>query len=577
MGSARGRRHLPKRVRLRDVSDGWHPAAAEVDEVIELVTRAGAAHVLEELLARRSDARQRLSVLGLEVARVINASRDGHKGSRLELLRILNGLPKETLARLGMDRWRRLGGYDAVQRLTVALGRVLDEGVQYRNPATGETVICDWAWHTQSMLLGTIPASLLDAMVGNTALAVDGTEMESCGQFHGELSATDADGEAAGPDDPEAIASVSTRRRKIPTKAKVLGIGADGRKIYTKDDDARAGWRTGNAKHAAGYYIGREVHLGVAVSSIVRTDGVHWVKFGPEVPPVIITADVVPAGTHRAKAVVPSLLEAASAGLCADVVADAGYTNTKPDTFALPLQRAGVPITLRLVPAQRGEKPGVGAARQIDGHLFAAQLPEDLVNPPMPPLGASNDEKAPYIAQFNRRAPYRYARIKAPGSDGTTRWEHPVNSGTLRSRQVPRSMRNSTKAPLIKIEEGANLHSVTAGADDLATWQRTLFGTSAWHEAMGRRQQVESVNSFLHGAVGSLTDISRGYTKLRHSGRIKLFLVATLVGYNRKVIARWEQDHGSVGSLTPLPGAPKRRAPRRDRARHYEDLPAIAG
>ena len=575
MAAARGRRHLPKRLRLRDVSDGWHPAASEVDEAIDLVTRAGVAHALEELLARRTDARQRLSVLGLEVARIINASRDGHHGSHLELLRILNDLPNETLERLGMDRWRRRGGYDRVQRLTAALERVLDEGVEYLNPKTGDTVVCDWAWHARSMLLSPIPADLLDAMEGNTALAVDGTEMESCGQFHGELAAVDADGEAAGPVDADANASGSTGRRK--TKAKVLGIGADGRKIYTKDNDARAGWRTGNAKHEAGYYIGREAHLGVAVRRIVRTDGVHWIKFGPEVPPVIITADVVPAGTHRAKAVVPSLLEAASAGLCADVVADAGYTNTKPDTFALPLQRAGVPVTLRLVPAQRGEKPGVGAARQIDGHPFAAQLPEDLVNPPMPPLGASNDEKAPYIEEFNRRAPYRYRRIKAPGSDGTTRWENPVNAGALRSRQVPRSMRNSTKAPLIELEEGADLRTVTAGADDLPTWQPTLFGTSAWHEAMGRRQQVESVNSFLHGAVGSLTDISRGYTKLRHSGRIKLFLVATLVGYNRRVIARWEQDHGSAGSLTPLPGAPKRRAPRRDRARHYEDLPAIAG
>jgi hypothetical protein len=231
---------------------------------------------------------------------------------------------------------------------------------------------------------------------------------------------------------------------------------------------------------------------------------------------------------------------------------------------------------MRLHPTQRGEKPGVGAARLIDGHLFATQLPEDLVEPPMPPLGSSNAEKAPYIERFDRRAPYHYGRIKAPGADGTTRWQHPVNNGTVRSRQVPRSMRGSTKAPLVDMEEAADLRTVTAGADDLPTWQPTLFGTSAWHKAMGRRQQVESVNSLLHGAVGSLTDISRGYTKLRDSGRISLYFVATLVGYNRRTIARWRRDHGSNGDPAPVQGSQRRRAPRQGRARRYDDLPALA-
>jgi hypothetical protein len=563
-------------VRLRTVAEGWQPTASEVDEVIDLVTRSGVAEVLDAVLPRRVDARENVSVLGLEVARIINGSRDGHKAAHVDLARILNALPKSTLKRLGMGRWHRDGDYDRVRRLVVALDRILDECVEYLDPETGETILCDWNWYTQRMLLAAIPEYLLETMRGNTALAVDGTEMESCGQFHGELAAQDADGEATGQEEPTTDAWSSGRRRKA-AKAKVLGIGADGRKIYTKDPDARAGWRTGNANHPASYYIGREAHLGVAVPRIVWTDGVRKIKFGPEVPPVVVIADLVPAGTHRAKTVLPSLLTAASDGLCADVVADGGYTNSKPVDFALPLQRAGIDLTLRLVPDQRGEKPGVGAARQIDGHLFASELPEELVNPPMPPMGASNEEKAPYIEQFDRRGPFRYGRIKAPGADGTTRWEHPVNAGTLRSRQVPRSMRASTKAPLIELEDDADLSSVTAGADDLPTWQRTLLGTSAWHEAVGRRQQVESANSLLHGAVGSLTDISRGYTKLRDSGRIKGYFVATLVGYNRRVVARWEQDHGSGETPIPLRGSPGRRTPRRDRARRYEDLPALAG
>jgi hypothetical protein len=564
-------------LRLRLVPDGWYPSASEVDEAIELVTRAGTAEVLEAVLSRRVDARENVSVLGLLVARIINGSRDGHKAAHIDLARILNALPKETLERLGMGRWHYDGSYDRVQRLVVAVDRILDEGFDCCDPNTEETIRCDWSWYIDRMVLAVIPEHVLETMLGNTALAVDGTEMESCGQFHGELAARDADGEAGGPDETSADALPSGSRRKGAMKAKVLDVGADGRNIYTSDVDARAGWRTGNANHPAGYYIGREAHLGVAVPRIAWTDGVSKIKFGPEVPPVIVTADLEPAGTHRGKTVLPSLLRAASENLCADVVADAGYTNSKPVDFALPLQRAGIGLTLRLVPDQRGEKPGVGAARQIDGHLYASQLPAELVNLPMPPVGASNEERAPYVEEFDRRGPYRYGRIKAPGADGTSRWEHPVNSGTLRSRQVPRSMRGSTKAPLIEVHNDADLRSVTAGADDLSTWQRTLFGTSAWHEAMGRRQQVESANSLLHGAVGSLTDISRGYTKLRDSARIKGYFVATVVGYNRRVISRWEQDHGSGEAPVSLRGSPGRRAARRDRARRYEDLPALAG
>jgi hypothetical protein len=356
-------------------------------------------------------------------------------------------------------------------------------------------------------------------------------------------------------------------------------VGSDGRNVYTKDPDARAGYRTGNANHPGGSYIGREAHFGVAVPKLVNTDTVRWAKFGPDVAPFIVTADLVPAGTHRAKAVIDSLIDASRRGLCGDVIADGGYTVMNPTSLHLPLQRAGIGLTMRPSVHQRGEKPGVGAARLVDGHLFAAQLPNDLVDLPLPPRGASNDAKKPYTDAFERRAAYRYGRIKAPGADGTTRWQHPVKTGTLRSRKVPRSMRHSTTAPLIELEDGVDLASVTAGADALPHSQRCLLGTTAWHQSMGRRQLAETANSQLHGAVGSLTDISRGYTKLRDSGRINMFFYATLAGYNHLVADRWRHDHGDLEptGVDPTPKTPRRRGPRRGRARRYDDLPVLAG
>jgi len=201
------------------------------------------------------------------------------------------------------------------------------------------------------------------------------------------------------------------------------------------------------------------------VPRLVNTDGVTWTKFGPEVPPLVLTAQLVPAGSHRAKSVLDDLRRAHTEGLCADAVVDAGYSLSAAEYFHIPLRQAGIDLTMQPVTHQRGGKPGTGPAREIDGHLFAEQMPEELVN-----LDANDTET------FVRRAPYHYSRIKAPGKDGSTRWEHPLHAGTLRSREVPRSMRRPLHVPLIEVEDGADLSTLTAGAGALPMWQRCLFG-----------------------------------------------------------------------------------------------------
>lgn len=566
---------MPKGKRLDLSGDGLAITGALLEGAIDHEARSDRAHPLEERLGRRRDARLRLSVLGYLVALNINCSRQGHKGCVLHVVQVLNGLGPATLRRLGMPDWQSLGSYDRVHRLQKNIAHALDQGWEHADVRTGQAVRCDWSWFKNRGMRAAIPDDVMALMVGNVALAVDGTEVESCGQFHGRPSSIELDGEVGRPDEFEtATTPARKRKRRVPVPSvQVLGIGDDGRRIYTTDHDARAGWRTGNANHDGGEYIGREAHLGVAVPALVDTDGVTYAKFGPNVPPVILTADLVPAGTHRAKAVVPSIIDAHEAGLCQDLVVDPGYSLSSSEHFHLPLKEAGISVAMQPVNHQRGEKPGLGAARQIDGHLFAEQLPEELVNLSSPPRGASNEEKAPYIRDFEQRAAYRYRRIKAPGNDGTTRWRHPVNAGSLRSRQVRPSMRR-TRVPLVNIDPGAQLSTVTASADTLAMWQPCLFGTTAWWATIGRRQLVESTNSLLHGAVGSRTDISRKYTKLRDSGRIKLFFYMTVSCYNRWVIRRWKQDHSfdpsnpDGATLRPL-----RRAPRRGRVKRFEDLP----
>jgi hypothetical protein len=144
-------------------------------------------------------------------------------------------------------------------------------------------------------------------------------------------------------------------------------------------------------------------------------------------------------------------------------------------------------------------------------------------------------------------------------------------------------MRNNRNAPLLILPAGATYKTevVTAGADDLPFWQPCVFGTTAWTESIGRRQLVETDNSRIHGANGAHVEISRGFTTSRNRGRIKLFLVYTLAGVNEMIVFDWMRDHRLLDPSHPDALSPERkpRAPRKDRAKRWDDLaiPSRAG
>ena len=194
--------------------------------------------------------------------------------------------------------------------------------------------------------------------------------------------------------------------------------------------------------------------------------------------------NLVPAGTHRGRAIVPKLLGAKDRGQCIeDVVWDPGYSLCQAETAYHPLHRAGVHVTFQPVTHQRGRRPYAGNALLVDGQLFSSLLPEHLIALPMPPRGSSVDEKLAYERAFNRRARYRYGRFSGPEADGTTRWRCPFCIGLLRSRAFPRTIRRSKSIPLVNVTDGTSrccsgILSATPG--QLPLWQRLSFGTTAW-------------------------------------------------------------------------------------------------
>jgi len=147
-------------------------------------------------------------------------------------------------------------------------------------------------------------------------------------------------------------------------------LGADGRKRNTVDPDARAGHRSATNSRPAGPYVGYELHLAVQTRDVRWTNGVDTTRLSDEVPGVITCFSLVPAGTHRGKAIVDDLIRAKRAGEpIDDVVWDPGYSLCKPGTVHHRLAQVGVHQTFQPVTHERGPRPFSGDALLIDGQL----------------------------------------------------------------------------------------------------------------------------------------------------------------------------------------------------------------
>ena len=264
----------------------------------------------------------------------------------------------------------------------------------------------------------------------------------------------------------------------------------------------------------AGPYVGYELHLAVQSRDVRWTNFTDRTTLGPEVPNVVTTCRLAPAGTHRGKAIVDALLSAqADHHQIRDVVWDPGYSLCQPETTTHPLTKAGIEQTFQPVTHQRGIRPFAGEALLVDGQLFSPFLPVELRDLAAPPRFATGPYRRAFEAPFNRRARWRYVRHSRPDADGVTRWKCPVCAGLLRSRVNPQSMRRSRTAPLVSLPDTIErcCHgTLSAPPAELPLTQRIPYGTTAWRISMNRRQVVESVKRPSRARSGPLERVLPG-------------------------------------------------------------------
>jgi hypothetical protein len=550
-------------VKSRPPQDGsGRPTTAhEIQLAANIVDRSGVVGTLRPFVDAPVGRPRSLTLRDFLIACQINALRRHHQAHLVEVARLVNAFTDEQRAALGFLRHDPDQTYDRIERLYVRLCAVLDGG--HAIEINGDIQPLDAEWFANCVARGAIPPSMLKS----SALAVDGTDVETWGALQGSIDTIDIDVDADG-DEVDEVIDVEPRGRKQKGKrsAKVLGIGSDGRNIYTADADARAGHRSATNSRLAGEYIGYELHLAVQTREVRWTNSVDKVTLSGEVPGVVTALALVPAGTHRGRAVADVLIDAKRSYMALDdVVVDPGYSQLSAVSFHDKLAAAGIHVTFRLKKTQRGLRPFSADAQLIDGQLYSSLLPPELQHPPMPPRGAPEHEMLEYEAAFNQRARWRMSRHAGPDADGATRWRCPFHAGFLKSRRFQSTMRRGGTVPLVSVPDGAESccsGTFTAMPAELPLWQRIPFGTTAWRLSMGRRQPVESANA---GLKGGFAKMSRGFHRVFGLTKITVLLAFTAAGYNLDRLRSFRAKHRIQDPHEPLefPLEPRKRAKRR--------------
>ncbi len=551
------------------------PTSESFDLATQMADRCAAVAVMSVAMTSRTGRPGDLNYRAFHVAAQINGLAPNQRNLISNVTRVLPGLTDEQRHRLGFARpVRRNGLYDVVRRYLDRLTHVLDEGVVIpRSLSFGFGTLLPETYRRESDGSANwgVPAAYLDASGASTeplvlvhsdwhlhattvsgidptlpisgAVAVDGTAFETSARLHGPSKDVVLDGDAN-----YDLAEPEEARTRT---ARVLGTGAgDARNICTLDFDSRGGYRTATNGQRGGTYSGYEVHLAVQVAALEWTNYVDQVRLGPAVPGFIVNATMVPAGSHRANAIVPALIGSKAAGqVLEEVIADPGYSLGAVETYHLPLRRAGISVLHKPMTHQRGVHPTVNGAVLCDDTLLHPATPRNLLAPgsarragsaalPYAPHGSDEATRRQYEQPFNQRALWRL-RLNRMDANGTAWFTCPFCEGALSSTNLTIHS-GKTPGPRAVPVSGHVAHlsrccngQIRVTAEELGRWQKIPAGTTAhWKAYHARRQQVENANSALKS---SMTQLDRKHTLVFGLSKRRILLGFTLAAYNYNV------------------------------------------
>lgn len=535
----------PREHRILRPLDGWGPGESTVETALSYIDSSGIAPRLDALLKHRLGRPRSLPSRVYLLGFYLNALRKGHRGSPLDAARALYAMPDHQKALLHIDSL----ALDVLHRRVSAWFNDVAAALQDPDDAVDGQGLDAFTVCQQIAR-----SSLTDPYRRWPSTAIDGIALPTFGNMHLSRDRIALEGDATYEENGQVFGGEVGAPPWAPppeetARARIYGIGVDGRPVYTKDTEARAGYRTATDKHPGGIYVGYEATIGYAMPVMEHTDGVFTARFGPTPPPVCLTFNLAPAGTHRGEATLACVhFLHDNWGPIDEVAADRGIT-TAVD-YLPELRRLGIKSVHTLTEQQRRQRPGPVGGFFRDATLLSDATPPDLLDLPLPPIRASEEVRAPFEADFNRRAQYRWRILAGPDNKGRIRLCCPIcTAKVLKCRNVPATMRLPSYRPLVTLPNGrrrcCESGSITYGPTDYPTWMGDVVPfTTAHNLSYGRRNAAETGNSFLHGLY---VDIDENWAEPFGTVKRALLLAFTLAAINHY--------HLTPEGSTPEPGA----------------------
>jgi hypothetical protein len=329
------------------------------------------------------------------------------------------------------------------------------------------------------------------------------------------------------------------------------------------DPDASFGHAKRNAPGAKdylffGYYAQVATMVrdegGARVPELVRRIAVH----APSRDPAGVMAQVLARLHHDGVAL-------------GDVLADCGYSNRRPETFAAPLRRAGAALVMDLHPEDRGRRGTFEGAIAANGALYCPATPEALLD--LGPLkrGATPQEVAAHDARFVELSRYRFAALSSPDDEGYQRMICPAAAGKVRcphkAASLARSMeRPSVSHPPTELPRCCAQVSITVAPQvNEKTRQKHDYAGPAHRSSYARRTAAERTYASL--ADPSVGGIRRGWCRLFGRAKNTLMYALAVIVRNVRIVESFERREAQEARAKAI-GPTRRR-----RRRHQREIP----
>ncbi len=256
-----------------------------------------------------------------------------------------------------------------------------------------------------------------------------------------------------------------------------------------------------------------------------------------------------------------------------DVIADCGYSNREPRSWARPLRSIGASLVMDLHPNDRGIRGDFEGAISANGQLYCPKTPAMLVG--LGPLrrGASSEEIAEHEHRCAELARYRLSPVAAPDEDGYQRLCCPAVANKIRCLLKPASMKLSAERPSV-LEPPARPLSRCCAQQTITvppqvnekTRQKHAYPSVAHARSYARRTAAERTYASL--ADPSAGGIRRGWSRLFGLAKNTLLYALAVAVRNVRVTESFERSRAEKARREALGGGTRRR-----RRRHQRDEP----